>query len=497
MNIVGEKWLGSRSILHTLGAVALFGSIAAISGHTSYAAKEDDSTVKPNLITGVAGNPEWREEFAYILGTYAYTYAFPWYYFSKLRYEYIVLPSPGPFRPAFTMNEFAHFRQLMDANWKDGGNPNNDTLYSAAFVDVLEEPIILSYPDMGDRYFSFQLSGFDSDNFGYVGQRVTGSEAGNFAIVGPDWSGELPEGVELAGRSPTSMVFALGRTLVDGPEDLEAVYKIQDQYKLTPLSVWLDKDATPPTPRPPWQLYDAESDPLADWKTINRALTEVLPPESEASFYEQFKQIGIGPDMDVTAVDEATQRGLIRALDTGKKLLTGIAQGGVGTFTPTNWYITPDDWGHFGHSGNFLYRSGVQSLQGIVTNDRVEAIYPNTFIDNNGDPLSGEHRYEIQFPDGSLPPVDAFWSLTAYGMDANLIDNPIDRYAIGNRSKNLKYGEDGSLTIYLQKDSPGADKEGNWLPTGDQRFALALRLYRPQEAALSNEWQIPAVKRVD
>lgn len=498
MKMFKDKCLGSKSILCKLGAIALFSGIAFTSSNAADTANTNAATegVK-SQITGVAGNPEWREEFAYTLGVQAYTYAFPWYYNALLRYQWTVLPPPTPQNISHKMNEFSHLRQLTDASWKYGGGPNNDTLYSSSILDVSQQPIILSHPDMGDRYFTFQLVSFDSDNFAYVGQRVTGSDAGHFAIVGPDWSGELPEGVELGGRSPTSMVIVGGRTLVDGPEDLDAVHQLQDQYKLTPLSVWLDEDATPPEPRLAWELYDAESDPLADWKTINRSMTEVLPREAEAPVYEQFQQIGIGPNMDVEAVDEATKRGLVRALDTGKKLLTGMAQGGIGKQSPNNWLILPDDWGRFGDSGNFLYRSGMQSLQGIITNDPAEAMYPQTTIDNNGDLLSGEHRYEMYFPAGSLPPVDAFWSLTMYGLDLNLVDNPIDRYSIGDRSQHLKYGEDGSLTLYLQKDSPGEDKEGNWLPTGDARFGMALRLYRPQQVALSHEWLVPAVTRVD
>ena len=294
------------------------------------------------------------------------------------------------------------------------------------------------------------------------------------------------------------MFFILGRTLIDGKADLPAVHRLQDQYTLTPLSQWGKKDAAPVAVAKALPLFDRRSDPLADWKTINRAMTEIPPQARDAVLIKQFELIGVGPGQDVDKMSEATKRGLVRALDAGKRILTGASLNGAGLATSkSQWRIPPKEWGRFGAAGEHFLRSAMQSLQGIATNDTVEALYPQVFRDTNGEPLNGSHRYRLHFAPGQLPPAKAFWSLTAYGLDLNLIDNPINRYSLGNRSKDLRYDADGGLTLYIQKDSPGASQESNWLPSGDAGFALAIRLYIPDLQAVDKGWEPPALQRMD
>lgn len=486
--------IGKYAATCALTALLFSGSIAP----PALAAPAASETALPiNPVTGVAGNPEWKEELAYALGIQAYIYAFPWYYSADLRWQWAQPPASEAsiFMPP---NDFWHSRNLTDASWKYGGGPNNDALYSSAILDLSKEPMILSHPDMGDRYFTFQLSGFDSDNFGYIGKRTTGSDAGHFALVAADWEGTLPEGVKLHARAPTNTILVTGRTLVDGKDDLENVYRLQEQYRLTPLSQWGKKDVVKPKTNDAWKPFDRTTDPLADWKTINRAMTEVPPRASEMAYVEQFRPIGIGPGLDVEAMDAATQRGLIRAAETAKGILTGMALSSAGNIMiDTGWTISRGEYGHYGDSGEFAMRSAMQSLQAIVTNDLAEAIYPQTFSDSSGDSLSGDHGYVLHFDKDNLPPAKAFWSITAYGMDLNLIDNPINRYSLGDRTPGLQYDADGGLTLYFQKDSPGAAKESNWLPTGADRWGVAFRLYMPEQRAIDGEWQPPALKRID
>lgn len=452
---------------------------------------------KVSRVTGVAPDPNWAEEYAYALGVQAYTYAFPWYYNALLRWKWTTQPAPNERTPSMAINTFWHNRLLADASYRDGGSVNNDTLYSTAWVDLRKEPVIISVPDVGARYFSVELAGFDSDNFAYLGTRTTGTKAGSYALVGPQWKGKLPSGVKAITPAPTPVIFVVVRLLTDGPEDLDIVHRLQDQTTLTPLSLWGKKNAKTPDNRDAFAPYNPKQDPMAEWKTINRAMTEVPPPARDADVLAQFAKIGIGPGQDVDKVDDATRRGLLRALDTGKRVVTGAASNAASSSRHNGWRIFDSHLGHFGDNRDFIGRAGPQSLGGIVANNPEEAMYPQVMHDATGERLNGSHRYVLHFDKDALPPVKAFWSLTAYGMDFNMIDNPINRYSLGDRSKAMKRDADGGLTLYVQKDAPGADKNDNWLPSGDSEFFLTLRLYLPERAALEKHWLPPAIQRID
>ena len=448
-------------------------------------------------ITGVAPDPNWQEEYAYTLGVQAYTFAFPWYYMQLLRWKWVTQPPANDRATSMPMNGLFHARKLTDATWKDGGSPNNDTLYSISFIDVGREPMIVSIPEMGERYYSVALTGFDSDNFGYIGKRATGSRAANYLIAGPNWTGSVPKGVRQIESSPTPMFFFLMRTLVDGPDDVANVHALQNQVKLTPLSQWGKKSPVSAEHRDVWSPLADPKDPMADWKTINRAMTENPPDKRYASLVNLFAKIGVGPGQDVDKVDEATRRGLLRALDAGKRVVTGAANNFAGSTQINGWRYFLDSWGHPGLTDDFIVRAGPQSLGGIATNDNVEAMYPVLTIDENGEQMSGAHRYVLTFAKGDLPPVRGFWSLTAYGLDFNMIDNPLNRYSLGDRAKGLQLDADGGLTLHVQKESPGKDRESNWLPVSDDAFFLIARMYLPEERAIKKQWTLPPLKRVE
>jgi hypothetical protein len=388
-----------------------------------------------------------------------------------------------------------HARQIADAQYRDGGSPDNDTLYSMAWVDVRKQPIILTHPDMGDRYFTFEIASLDSDNFAYVGKRATGGKAGSFAIVGPDWKGKLPEGVKALPPSRTPTVLIIGRTLVDGVADVPN-HKLQDQYKLTPLDLWGKPDAIVPENRNVWKPFDAKSDPLPDFKTMNRAMTEEPPMAAHKPLLKFFAEVGIGPNQDVEKMDEATKRGLARAARGGRDLLRIIMLDGGSSKRVNGWRYPPLSLGRAGLADDFITRGAIQCLGGIIANDPEEAVYLNASTDGAGQTLKGTNQYTLRFAPGQLPKVNAFWSLSMYGLDANFVDNPINRYSIGDRTRGVQRDADGGLTLYVQASSPGKDKESNWLPAPKENFYVVLRCYMPGEEIIKQTWPPPPLTAV-
>ncbi|MFF0812205.1 DUF1254 domain-containing protein [Streptomyces albogriseolus] len=392
------------------------------------------------------------------------------------------------------VNHFWHARGLWDVSDRAGVSPNIDTLYSWAWADLREEPLILSHPDMGARYFTFELVAFTSDNYDYVGMRATGSQAGDFALIGPGWSGDLPEGVRRTATAPTPWVLIVGRTLVEGEEDLPAVHALQRQYRLTPLHLFGEEGATLPERRDVPVPVDPAEDPLGPWKTLNAALAENPLPTHHDVLLRQFAEIGIGPGLDVEAQPEPVKEGLIRAAATAVPMLEQQLLSGQWAELVNGWRYPQGEVGHYGD--DFLRRAAEQSLVGIAVNDPEEAVYLTAFTDDADETLT-TGRYELRFEAGSMPPVDAFWSLTAYDEDRNLIPSPINRYSVGDRTRGLVTDEDGSLTLYLQPDSPGPERESNWLPTPRQGiWYAALRMYLPRPEVIDARWHCPPIKRV-
>jgi hypothetical protein len=441
---------------------------------------------------------DWRELYAYTLGIQAYVFGFPYVYLPTLRWDWVTQPkAAGDITPYAPLNHFSHVRALADASYRGGGAPNQDTLYSMAWVDVGKEPIILSHPDMGDRYFTFELACIDSDNFAYVGKRTTGGKAGSFALVGPAWKGTLPEGVKAlpASRTPTAVVF--GRTLIDGPADGPAVNALQDQYTLIPLSLWGKKDVRLPESRDVWKPFDLKTDPLGEWKTMNRAMTENPPEARLAKLVEFFSAVGVGPNQDIDALDEATKRGLERAAVDGRKMLNDVIRSGKLGKQVNHWNIPPKIFGRAGLSDDFLLRGSVQCLGGIIANEPEEAVYYNTALDSIGKPLDGSKAYTMTFDPGQLPKVNGFWSITLYDPTYNFTPNSINRYSLGDRTQGLKTVSDGGLTIYIQNGSPGGDKESNWLPsTQSGLFILVMRTYMPGAAIVEQRWAPPPIVEI-
>jgi len=439
---------------------------------------------------------DWRAEYGYATAMQAFIYGFPYIYNAKLRHDWVTQQRNAEVVPYAAVNHFWHARKLVSAAYRDGGCPNNDTLYSVAWLNLADEPVVLSHPNMGDRYFTFELMGFSSDNFDYVGQRATGAKAGHFAIVGPGWKGKLPAGVRKTRRAPTPWVLVLGRTLLDGPADLKNVRALQSEFKLTPLSKWGKPRAKVRERRDVYSPGDPTTDPLAPWKSLNAMLAENPPPAHHAVLLEQFATIGIGPGLDVDAQPDVVKRGLLRAAAVGLPLLRQQFLSGNWATMVNGWRYPPPEEGRFGD--DFLRRAADQSLAGITANDPAEAVYLVNFDDAKGNKLSPNGRYELRFPAGELPPVEAFWSLTSYtAHDMNLIPNPAERYSVGDRTPGLRRESDGSLVIRLQPEPTDGSRQPNWLPTSAEHpWFVILRMYRPGAEVLAAQWRCPGLRKI-
>ncbi|HYA81131.1 MAG TPA: DUF1254 domain-containing protein [Methylocystis sp.] len=402
---------------------------------------------------------------------------------------------------AAPVNQFANARAFPDASFKDVVRANVDTLYSSAFLDLSAEPIVLSVPDTGGRYYLMPMLDAWTNAFASPGKRTTGTKAGRFAITGPDWKGTLPKDVSEL-KSPTNLVWVLGRTQTDGPRDYPAVHAIQNGFKLTPLSA-LGKHYVPPVGKvdpnvdmktpPVEQLQKMSAETFFD--RLAALLKANPPPASEAPVLEKLKTIGIvpGEKFEPAKLDPAVAKGLQQSVAVALEKLQAAAKG---TGAPVNgWRIPPMTLGNFG--ADYGTRA-VVSLVGLGANLPQDAVYPSAFVDEEGKPLDGANNYVIHFDRDALPPVNAFWSITLYGADSFFVANPINRYAVSSWMP-FKKNADGSLDIFVQHQSPGKNKESNWLPSGDKAFNLTLRMYWPKEKApsiLDGSWKPPAVKRV-
>lgn len=432
---------------------------------------------------------DWRETYAHSLGIQAFHYLYPWAYMPEARWT----------RTEFVdhqANRFTHVRALETAAKTNGGAPNNDTLYSRAWLYLKDEPVIVSVPAISDRYYTLEIVDFMGDNFAYVGTRATGTKAGSYAIFAKGWKGKLPAGVKALPPSSTPWAIIQGRTFVKDATELSAVHAVQDQYKITPLSQWRKPTAVAPKTPEIWEPLKPKADPLAAWKTINRALLEVAPDPRDADLMLSFKQLGIGPGLDVEAQPAPIKQGLARAAVDGQRIIAQAINTGHLQKNVNGWFYPPMTIGRPTRTRDWLFRA-MQALGGWVANDPEEAIYLNVAQDGAGRPLLGSQRYVIRFKPDGLPKVKAFWSITMYNPQFNLVDNPINRYAVGDRT-GMKPDADGGLTIYVQKDSPGADKESNWLPTPPEgRFLMFLRAYLPGHDLLRQTWQPPLIVRAD
>ncbi len=397
------------------------------------------------------------------------------------------------------LNQFIHLRKFPGPALTEVVSPNVDTLYSVAWLDLTSEPIILSVPDTEGRYYLMPTLDAWTNVFASPGKRTTGTMKGDFAFVGPSWSGLLPAGVKEI-RSPTNLAWILGRTQCNGKSDYEAVNKLQDQYKLTPLSSFGKEFHAPRE-----VAYNADIDSVTPpveqvgnltapqfYEKLNHLMIQNPPADADAPILGTLAAIGISPGQSFSLdnVDASTRRGIERGFQEG---INKVAAAGVSPAAKQiNGWMVAYDLGSYGI--RFLDRAAIAKV-GLGANLAKDAIYPMSRTDSDGKPLSGEHQYVLHFDKEQIPPVNAFWSVTLYNNNQFLVANPIKRYAVGDRDK-LKFNDDGSLDIPIQHDQPKDDLAVNWLPAPQEGFNLIMRLYWPKEEVINGSWTPPSVKRV-
>ena len=429
------------------------------------------------------------------IGVQAYVYAYPMMVMEITRRVSTNVEAPkGVNAP---MNQFAHLPVFPDHTFREVVRPNADTLYSIAWFDVSKEPQVLSVSDTAGRYYMLPMLDMWTDIIAAPGSRTSGTKAANFAIVGPKWKGNLPTGVDSV-RSPTNVGWIIGRTQTNGEADFKNVHRVQAGYKLTPLGSW-GKPYTPPAKAPVNSTWDMKTPPTVQvakmsaqvyFELFAKLLKDNPPHELDWNMVEQLKQIGIipGEDFNFSKLSAEKQETLERAVGDAQKMIVEKQAGEA----INGWQVAREFMGNYGNS--YLQRAYI-ALIGLGANVPEDAVYPMSNVDSDGTPYDGSHRYVLHFDKSELPPVRGFWSLSMYDEEMYFVDNPIRRYAIGDRDK-LQFNKNGSLDIYIQHKSPGKDKESNWLPAPNDGFDLVLRAYWPMLEVLTGGWNPPAVKRV-
>jgi hypothetical protein len=426
-----------------------------------------------------------REQFAFSLGVLAYIYGFPLVRMEQIRQQSLA-------QAGVMVNEFRHRRRLSTPQDRTVVSPNNDTAYSSAWLDLSIEPMILHTPKSKGRYCSYAFYDAFTNNFKVISKRNARDAEANYAITGPEWNGSLPPGVTRI-EAPTNSVWLLVRTLIADDSDWPGVQALQEQMKLTLLSAWGKQVAAAKTQTDPaTKQAPANRHPLAFFEQMGALMQRNPPPASEAVLLNQFAAIGLSVKNGFNAqrLDEATKAGLLRAVPAAQQMIATMK--GDQTLRRINGWLLATKGGAFGD--DYLFRA-IIAEKGIGQLIPEEAVYLVTDIDGDGQLLNGANKYVLRFSKGQLPPAHEFWSLTLYAADFFFIENPINRYALGDRTRGLKYDADGGLTIYLQHAAP-AGNEANWLPAPPGDFNLNLRGYLPKPELLNNSYQPPAVQRV-
>lgn len=428
----------------------------------------------------------------------AYIFAYPMLETYRTMLQSAVLPDSPAYRAPF--NVMTHNTELVGPEFTAVVRPNNDTLYSMAWLDLRTEPVVLAVPAIPDhRYYSFQLIDLYTHNFGYIGGRTTGFEGGSYLIAGPDWRGERPAGIAGVLRSESNFVLCLGRTATQGGDDLAVTRALMEQYRLTPLSRFLGQPAPEAAPGLAFPFYDAEeAESPCFIRYFNFLLGQVAGDTPDHAKVVAFSAIGVGrsrpfdPDALTPAMHQAIQDGINRAQ---AEIAAETQNLGV---TRNGWVLTGEVFGNRQRmQGRNLTRAAAAKF-GLYGNDLEEASYPASAVDMAGNALdASQGNYLLHFAKEELPAVDGFWSLTLYKLPEQLlVENPLARYSIGDRTPGLVFGDDGSLTIYLQHESPGPEAEANWLPSNAGPFSLQMRLYLPKPEALAGSYAPPAVQKV-
>ncbi len=456
---------------------------------------------------GVAYAQDLTQKEANAIAVEAYLYFYPLVTMDLTRRQLLSL---DPAKNAFggVQNWFRNVRAYPTADEKSVVRPNFDTLYTSTFLDLTEGPMVISVPDTGGRYYLLPMLDMWTDVFASPGWRTTGTAAAHFLVARPEWRPDLgkdfakelglPEGTRRI-DAPTSHVWIIGRTKTDGPSDYDAVHKIQDGFKISPLSKWgqevkapaFSPDPTVDTKTPP----KAQVDTMAgkDYFTYAADIFKVEPPhDTDQPILARMERLGFeqGKSFDFDNADPVVKAALEAAPKTAQHLLAWKSPRIANEVN--NWSMDIDNIGVYGT--NYLKRAVIAQL-GLGANLPEDAIYPIALTDGDGNPLDGANDYVLHFEPSDIPPVDAFWSVTIYDNHGYQVANSLNRFALSSWMP-LQRNPDGSLDLYFQNESPGADKEANWLPAPEGGFNVTMRLYAPRPGALIGKWAPPAITKV-
>ena len=458
--------------------------------------------------TGPRAESGLTEQQAHAIGVDAYLYFYPLVTMDLTRKQFTNI-EPGKEFGKGPANMFINIPAYPPADFKGVVRSNFDTLYSTAWLDMTSEPMVVSAPDTGGRYYLLPMLDMWTDVFASPGWRTTGVGAGAFLVTPPGWRPDLrdrfvdefklPKDTQRI-EAPTPFVWIIGRTKTDGPADYDAVHKIQAGYKVTPLSEW-GKAVKP---------VEAKIDPAIDMKTPPKVQIDTMPAgkyfayaadllrlnpphATDQPMIAQLKKIGIEPgkSFDIDKLDPAVRDGLANAPEDAQKLMAWK----VPTLARVvnGWSMNTDTMGVY---GNYYLKRAIVAALGLGANLPEDAVYPLNLADATGRPLDGTNRYVLHFDKGETPPVDAFWSVTLYDGQGFQVANALDRFALSSWMP-LKYNSDGSLDLYFQNESPGKDLEANWLPAPRSPFNLTMRLYSPKAEALTGKWNPPPITRIE
>ena len=441
--------------------------------------------------------PAITEQEAHGIALDAYIYLYPLVSMDITRKQFTIV-EPGKVFGKAPMNMFVSAPEYPPGDFKGVVRVNFDTLFSIAWLDLTKEPMIVSAPDTGGRFYLLPMLDMWTDVFASPGWRTTGTHAGNFLVTPPGWTGAVPAGMARISAS-TPYAWVIGRTKTDGPADYPAVHRIQAGYEVTPLSEWgktpkpvevkIDPGVDMTTP----PKVQVDTMPAGKYFAYAAELLKLHPPHiTDQPIIARMKRIGLvaGESFDIEKSAPAVKKALENAPEVGQKLMDWK----VPTLArvANQWSMNTDTMGVY---GNYYLKRAIIAYIGLGANVPEDAIYPMTLGDEAGRPLEGASRYTIHFDKGATPPANAFWSVTLYDQDGFQIPNSLNRFALSSWMP-FRYNADGSLDLHVQNESPGKDREANWLPAPKGAFNLTMRLYAPSADALTGKWNPPPVTKV-
>jgi hypothetical protein len=488
-------------IMLSFAGLCFSGSFSAIQYFPAVQAQTQEVTSQPsieelNVRMAQISSSDIPEDIA----TLAYIWGFPLVTMER-QFNFVTSPNVPPGVGRGPANSVSCATELVNASFTDVVTPNSDTLYCMVQFDLRNEPVVVVVPTISDRYYSFEFLDAYTNDYAYLGTRASGGNGGTYLIAGPEWNGQVSEGMSKI-WTPTNLAWLITRTLVKNPADVANVVAIQDKIIVKPLSEFQGNGTTSSQPAAT-QINASKEVPIGPqpsliaptgikiFDEIGAAMVgnPLNPPDPV--LVTKLASVGIGPGkVPSTETNDTIKAALQTGITEGQKMIDARVAN-IGTVE--NGWLVNAQAGVYGT--DYLFRAAVTQL-GLGAHIPQEALYPLTFTDSQGKGLGGNSTYLMHFEPGQTPPVDGFWSVSMYN-DKNLfVENPINRYSIGQYTEGLKNNTDGSLDIYVQNASPGADKESNWLPAPEESFNMVMRLYLPQAQALNGTWQLPLVQNV-